>query len=98
MTKKCAALLVLAIVCVHVAQAEPVTSLHRKAGLWSLTVSVDGKQGLGAQGPGVMRQCIDANTDARMMQMASQSDAHHCSKNELIKDGRDSVLMTLSRY
>ena len=62
--------------------AEPVTSLNRKPGLWSMTIASDGKKAHGA-----LRQCIDAQTDARMMQMASQSDLHKCKKNELVKDG-----------
>jgi hypothetical protein len=64
------------------ASASPVTSLNRKPGLWSLDVSADGKKG-----GGVVKQCVDATTDARMMQMASQSTAQNCSKNELTKEG-----------
>jgi hypothetical protein len=63
------------------ADAAPVTSLNRKPGLWSLEVEADG-----TKGPGVVKQCVDATTDARMMQMASQSGSENCSKQELTKD------------
>ncbi len=66
------------------ASASPVTSLNRKPGLWSLDVSADGKNGAGT-----IKQCVDAATDARMMQMASQSTAQNCSKNELTQEGAE---------
>jgi len=37
--------------------------MHRKAGLWSITMSVDGVQHM----PGAMRMCLDATTDAKLM-------------------------------
>jgi hypothetical protein len=66
------------------ALAAPVTSLNRKPGLWSLEVSADGRKG-----PGAIKQCVDENTDARMMQMATQASAQNCSKHELTKDGSE---------
>jgi hypothetical protein len=64
------------------ASASPATSLNRKPGLWSLDVSADGRKASGG-----IKQCVDEATDARMMQMASQSTAQNCSKNELVKEG-----------
>jgi hypothetical protein len=66
---------------VEVASAGPVTSLERKPGLWTLEVTVDGEKEQGK-----MKQCIDAKTDARMMQMAGQIGAS-CTKNQLTKSG-----------
>jgi hypothetical protein len=72
-------------VSVGVASAEPVTSLERKPGLWAVEVVADG-----GREQGKMQQCIDAQTDARMMQMASQIGAD-CSKNELTRSGSSYV-------
>jgi hypothetical protein len=69
------------MLCVTSASAETVTSLDRKPGLWALEVTVDGEEGTQK-----MTQCVDAKTDARMMQMAGQMGAR-CSKNELTKSG-----------
>lgn len=73
---------VMALSCAVTAAAEPVTSLHRKPGLWAVTVVAGGRKG-----PGVIQQCIDEATDAKMMRMASQAEGQNCSRNELTKDG-----------
>jgi len=69
------------ILCATSAAAETVSSLDRKPGLWALEVAVDGEQGIQK-----MTQCVDAKTDARMMQMAGQMGAR-CSKNALTRSG-----------
>jgi hypothetical protein len=61
--------------------AEPVTSLERKPGLWSIEMVVDDDRERAT-----MEQCVDAQTDARMLQMAGQMGAD-CSKNQLSKSG-----------
>jgi len=47
---------------------------HRKPGLWTISMSVDGAKGAMA----ATKMCIDAGTDAKMMQMGLQRQQNAC--------------------
>ena len=67
----------------------------RKAGLWEMTMTMDGRGGP----PQTMQQCIDAATDKSMQDMSQgMRGAQTCSKREMKKVGNtiefDSVCNT----
>src|ERR1041385_5951179 len=55
----------------------------RKAGLWEMTMTFEGR---GAP-PQTMQQCIDASTDKAMQDMSQGTRGQSCSKREMKKVG-----------
>lgn len=59
---------------------------QRKAGLWELTTTIVMQGGMQQKVPGA-KQCIDATTDAEMMNAAQGSVGAACSKRETTHSG-----------
>lgn len=53
----------------------------RKPGLWELQLKTD------KEAPVTMRQCIDAQTDARLQQMGKGLTQENCSRNTMKREG-----------
>ena len=52
-----------ALTALTIVPSQAIEWMHRKAGLWSITMNVDGVNHM----PGAMRMCLDAATDAKLM-------------------------------
>src|SRR5207237_10911943 len=63
----------------------------RKAGLWEMTMTFEGR---GAP-PQTMQQCIDASTDKAMQDMSAGPRGQSCSKRETKKVGNTIVFDTV---
>lgn len=86
--KKIIALSLLSLTFVHTALADNEYP-KRKPGLWEIQTS--GTNGQPAQS---MKQCIDAETDAKLMKMGTDMTAKmggSCAKNTFVKQGNDYV-------
>jgi hypothetical protein len=59
----------------------------RKPGLWELKTHVEGKNGASP----VMKQCVDAATDAQMQSFGASMGAKMCSEQTVKRDGDDII-------
>jgi hypothetical protein len=60
----------------------------RKPGLWTVNLTLPG----GRPGPGTMRMCIDAKTDAAMMQSGANTAQSKCSRHDIQHTGDQYVM------
>ena len=79
---------VLIFVCIFVGSAGAQDLPSRRAGLWEITMTEEGKKAA----PQLMQQCIDAKTDQMMQNFGSSLGAEMCSKQEVKKVGATIVI------
>lgn len=77
----------LAMVAVSVTPAAALDLPSRKPGLWELKTLIEGKTAASQ----VMKQCIDAATDAQMRSFGTSMGAKLCSEQEVRREG-DSIV------
>jgi hypothetical protein len=77
----------LAMVALLVSPAAALDFPARKPGLWELKTHVEGK---GIASP-IMKQCVDAATDAQMQSFGASMGAKMCSEQTVKRDGDDII-------